>query len=186
MLRLIALLLLIPLFDIVLLVAVAGWLGALETVLIVVLTALVGMLLVRAEGRHTIQKIQRKIAKGESPTNELIDGGLLLVSGVMLLTPGLVTDLIGLILVIPPTRFPVRVATKKWVVSPYIDAKTKGFASGNVYVGGFPGGDAAAQGQGPGQGQQQGSSEDTYEMDDDAYDIDPDNSDSGRDDEDGR
>jgi len=168
MLRIIALLLLIPLFDVMLLVAVAGWLGAVETVLIVVLTALVGMLLVRAEGRHTIQKIQRKVAQGESPTDELVDGGLLLISGAMLLTPGLITDLIGLVLVVPFTRYPIRVATKKWVVTPYIDAKTGGFASGNVYVGGFPGGDA------PGQGQNQPSGGDTYEIDDDAYDIDSD------------
>lgn len=172
MLRLIALLLLIPLFDIMLLVAVAAWLGAVETVLLVVLTALVGLLLVRAEGRHTLQKIQRRVAKGEAPTNELIDGGLLLVSGVMLLTPGLVTDLIGLLLVIPPTRLPIRLATKRWVVSPYIEAKSKGFASGNVYVGGFPGGDGGQGGGGP--------SGDTYEMDEDAYDIDPD---GGRDDD---
>jgi UPF0716 protein FxsA len=176
MLRIIALLLLIPLFDIVLLVAVAAWLGAVETVLLVVLTALVGLLLVRAEGRHTLAKIQRKVTSGESPKNELIDGGLLLVAGVMLLTPGLVTDLIGLILVVPPTRLPIRVATKRWVVDPYVDAKTRGFASGKVYTGGFPGGDAAGQGQG------QGQAGDTYDVDDDAYDIDPD---GGREDRDG-
>ncbi|MFD1585781.1 FxsA family protein [Halorientalis brevis] len=171
MLRIIALLLLIPLFDVMLLVAVAAWFGTLETVLIVVLTALIGMLLVRAEGRHTIRKIQRKLGQGEPPTNELVDGGLLLVSGAMLLTPGLVTDLIGLLLVVPVTRYPIRVATKKWVVSPYVDAKTGGFASGNVYVGGFPGGDSAG-----------GTADDSYEMDDDVYDIDPDGG-SSRDDE---
>ena len=174
MLRIIALLLLIPLFDVMLLVAVAAWFGTLETVLIVVLTALIGMLLVRAEGRHTIRKIQRKLGQGEPPTNELVDGGLLLVSGAMLLTPGLVTDLIGLLLVVPVTRYPIRVATKKWVVSPYVDAKTGGFASGNVYVGGFPGGESAG-----------GAADDSYEMDDDVYDIDPDDG-SGRDDEQGR
>lgn len=169
MLRLIALLLLIPLFDVLLLVVVANFIGVVQTVLIVVLTALIGMLLVRAEGRHTLRKIQRKLAQGEAPTDELVDGGLLLVSGVMLLTPGLVTDLIGLILVIPVTRYPVRVATKKWVVSPYLDAKTGGFASGNVYVGGFPGGDDGGQGPGPAGGN-------SYDMDDDVYDIDPDGS----------
>lgn len=162
MLRIIALLLLIPLFDVLLLVAVASWLGAVQTVLLVVLTALVGLLLVRAEGRHTLRKLQRKITQGDSPTNELVDGGLLLVAGALLLTPGLVTDLLGLVLVIPPTRYPIRVATKKWVVTPYIEAKTKGFASGNVYVGGFPGGG----------GNQ--TDEETYDIDDDAYDIDPD------------
>lgn len=165
MLRILALLLLIPLLDVMLLVAVATWIGTLPTVLLVVLTALVGMLLVRAEGRHTLRKIQQQAAQGDVPTDALLDGGLLLVSGTLLLTPGLVTDLVGFILVFPPTRYPVRLATKKWVVTPYVDAKTGGFATGNVYIGGFPGGDAQ-----PGPG---GAGE-TYDVDADAYDFDDD------------
>jgi len=146
MLRLIGLLLLIPLLDALLLVVFAGILGWQLVVLLVVLTALVGMLLVRAEGRHTLRKIQRKAARGEPPTDELIDGGLLLVAGAFLLTPGLVTDAIGFLLVIPPTRYPVRVALKKWVITPYVDGKTGGFATGSVYIGGFPGGDPSGTG----------------------------------------
>ena len=70
MLRVIGLLLLIPLFDIVLLVTVAiPFLGSLVTVALVVLTALVGMLLVRAEGRATLRKIQQRLAVGELPTD---------------------------------------------------------------------------------------------------------------------
>jgi len=138
MLRIIALLLLIPLVDMVLLVAVANFLGAVETVLLVVLTGLIGMLLVRAEGRHTLAKIQRKVVQGDPPTDELLDGAFLLIAGALLLTPGLVTDVIGFVLVIPPTRYPVRVAVKKWVVTPYLEKKTGGFATGSVYVGGFP------------------------------------------------
>jgi UPF0716 protein FxsA len=173
MLRVIAVLLLIPLFDVVLLVAVASQIGAVPTVLIVVLSALVGLLLVRAEGRHTLRKLQQKTAQGEIPTDEVVDGGLLLVAGVLLLTPGLVTDLIGFLLVIPFTRYPVRWLTKKYVVTPYVDAKTSGFATGGVYTGGFPGGDGGPQGGSPqGGGPQQGQSGDTYDVDDDSYDID--------------
>jgi len=171
MLRILGVLLLIPLLDIMLLVAVASWLGAAPTVLLVVLTALVGLLLVRAEGRHTLRKIQRRLATGEVPTDALLDGGLLLVSGVLLLTPGLVTDLLGLVLVLPPTRYPIRVATKKWIVTPYVDAKMDGFATGNVYVGGFPGGENANAGTG-GAGPSGSAGGDTVDMDDDAYDID--------------
>ncbi|MCU4718654.1 FxsA family protein [Halapricum hydrolyticum] len=165
MLRLIAVLLLIPLLDIMLLLAVAGVIGGLETVLLVVLTALVGMLLARAEGRHTISKIQRKLARGEAPTDELIDGGLLIAAGAFLLTPGLVTDLVGLVLVVPLTRYPVRVALKKWVITPYVDTKTGGFATGQVYTAGFPGDGERADVT----GQQTG--EDTYDVGDDDYDI---------------
>ncbi|MFB6163944.1 MAG: FxsA family protein [Haloarculaceae archaeon] len=163
MLRILALLLLIPLFDALLLVAVAAWIGWLPTVLLVVLTALIGMLLVRAEGRDTLRKIQSKFAQGEIPTDELLDGGLLIAAGAFLLTPGVVTDAVGLLLVIPFTRYPVRLAAKKWVVTPYVDAKMDGFVTGNVYTAGFPGGEGG--GGGPGSGE-------TYDVDPDEYDFD--------------
>ena len=91
-LRLVGVLLLIPLLDVMLLVILATQLGAVATVALVVLTALVGLLLVRAEGRHTLRKLESKVGAGEIPTDELLDGGLLLVAGALLLTPGLVTD----------------------------------------------------------------------------------------------
>ena len=141
MLRLIGLLLLIPLLDAILLVVFGWYFNWVLVVLLVVLSALVGLLLARAEGRHTLRKIQRRAANGEAPTNELIDGALLLVAGAFLLTPGLVTDAIGLLLVIPVTRYPFRALLKKYVIVPYADKKTGGFVTGNVYIGGFPGGD---------------------------------------------
>jgi len=150
MLRIIGLLLLIPLLDAILLVVFGAYFGWQIMVLVVVLSALLGLLLVRAEGRHTIRKIQRKAAQGETPTDELVDGALLLVAGAFLLTPGLVTDAIGLLLVLPPTRYPIRLALKKYVLVPYADEKTGGFATGNVYIGGFPDGDPDAGQQAPG------------------------------------
>lgn len=159
MLRLIGLLLLIPLLDALFLVVVTGWLGWQLVVLLVVLTAFLGLFLARLEGRHTLAKIQQKAARGEAPTNELLDGVLLLVAGAFLLTPGLVTDTIGFLLVIPVSRYPIRVALKKWVVTPYIDDKTGGFASGNVYIGGFPGGGGGPTGAT--QDKQSGSSSDS-------------------------
>lgn len=153
-LRVIGVLLLIPLLDVMLLVVLATQFPVTLVVALVVLTALVGLLLVRAEGRHTLAKIQEKLARGEPPTDELVDGGLLLVAGAMFLTPGLVTDFVALLLALPPTRYPVRLLAKRYVVTPYVDARTGGFASGGVYVGGFPGdGDAGDGGAwGPGEG----------------------------------
>lgn len=156
--RIIALLLLIPLADIVLLVGVAELIGAGATVLLVVLTALIGMLLVRAEGRHAVRRINRKLTQGELPQNELIDGGLLIAAGAFFLTPGLVTDLTGLVLVVPPTRYPVRLLVKKYVITPYLDSKSDGFVTGTVYTGGFPDG-----------GDQEST---TYDLGDDEYTID--------------
>ncbi|MFC7132675.1 MULTISPECIES: FxsA family protein [Salinibaculum] len=172
MLRIIGVLLLIPLLDMLLLVVLSGMLGWQLIVLLVVLTALVGMFLVRAEGRHTMGKIQRKAAQGEVPTDELLDGALLLVAGAFLLTPGLVTDGVGFLLVLPFTRYPIRLAVKKWVVVPYADAKSRGFVTGNVYIDGFPNEEGAGPRSGPQGGPGPGGPGDAYDLDDDAYDVD--------------
>lgn len=150
-LRLVVVLLLIPLLDVMVLVLLAtSVLSPLLVVAIVVLTAFLGLLLVRAEGRRTLAKLQRKVGQGEVPTDELLDGALLLVAGAFFLTPGLVTDFLGLMLALPPTRYPVRMAVRKYVVTPYVDARTEGFATGNVYVGGFPEpGEGASSSEGP-------------------------------------
>ncbi|AUX08866.1 phage T7 F exclusion suppressor FxsA [Halalkaliarchaeum desulfuricum] len=132
------LLLLIPLADALLLVVVAGYIGAPATIALVVLTALVGMLLVRAEGRHTLRRLQRKAARGEPPTDELMDGALLIAAGAFLLTPGLVTDAIGILISIPITRYPIREVLKRYVVVPYLDREMDGFVTGGVWTHGFP------------------------------------------------
>jgi UPF0716 protein FxsA len=135
---LLALLLVVPLVDALFLIVVATRLGWPVTVALVVLTAVLGMLLLRAEGRATLARLQRKVAQGKPPTDELLDGGLLVAAGAFLLTPGLVTDAVGFLFALPLSRVPIRVALKKYVVVPYIERETDGFLSGNVYIGGFP------------------------------------------------
>lgn len=176
--RVLAGLLLIPLLDALFLVYVATKLGPVLTVALVVLTALVGMMFVRAEGRHTIRKLQKNLGQGNVPKDELTDGALLIAAGAFLLTPGLVTDTLGFLLAFPPSRILVRGVVQKWVVKPYLEKKTDGFASGNVYTFGFPNPEDAASGAGAGStGGNSGSSNsgsgsgDTYRMDDDSYDI---------------
>jgi UPF0716 protein FxsA len=136
-----AALLLVPLVDATFLVFVADAIGGVETVLLVVLTGLIGMLLVRAEGRHTLRKLQRTAARGKPPTDELLDGAFLIAAGAFLLTPGLVTDTLGFLFVLPVTRYPLRELLRRYVVVPYLDKKANGFVTGDVYIGGFPGGE---------------------------------------------
>ncbi|GAB7094533.1 membrane protein FxsA [Halolamina litorea] len=181
----IAALLLIPLADAILLVFVAGEIGPVPTVLLVVLTGLIGMLLVRAEGRHTLARIQEKAARGEPPTNELLDGALLIAAGAFLLTPGVVTDAIGFLLAIPPTRYPIRSVLKRYVVIPQLDKQTNGFVTGGVWTSGFPDGDG---GVGDANGNPFGGNDDPFdggesdpfgagsddEAADDVYDVGPD------------
>jgi len=180
--------LLLPLADAALLVYVAlEWIGAVATVALVVLTGLVGMLLVRAEGRRTLRKMQRSLAAGEPPTDELLDGGLLIAAGAFLLAPGIITDVIGFLFAVPLSRIPVRVGLKRWVVVPFVDEKTGGFGSGRVYVGGFPDEEseeygAWGTGAGPDPGTEvggfgpgstaSGRTEDLHDLDEKLYDID--------------
>ncbi|MCT9097807.1 FxsA family protein [Haloarchaeobius sp. HME9146] len=190
-LRLIGLLLVIPTLDAALLLLITLFAPEVTIVIaaaLVVLTALVGMLLVRAEGRRTIRKIQRQLAEGKPPTNELMDGGLLIAAGAFFLTPGLVTDFVALLLTIPVTRIPIRAGLKKYIVTPYLDKQTGGMASGNVWTFGFPQGDfeggngqmGGFGGMGSGPGGSGGSSsgnsggsnaDDTYNLGDDSYSI---------------
>jgi len=186
-------LLLIPLADALLLVVVADYLGWQATVLLVVLTGLIGMLVVRAEGRHTLARIQEKAARGVPPTDELLDGALLIAAGAFLLTPGVVTDALGFLLTIPPTRYPIRVLLKRYVVVPQLDERTDGFVTGGVWTSGFPDdgspfGGAGGDDSGPfggsdddsgpfpggdagpfGQGSDSGESDDVYDVDPDSY-----------------
>jgi len=186
---LLALLLSIPLVD----AAVLAWLGTrigwVEVVAITVLTALIGTVLVRAEGRRTISGIQRSLAQGEPPTDGLIDGGLLIAAGALLLTPGLVTDAIGFLLIVPLTRAPIRYVLRTRVIVPKLDKKTDGFASGTVYTFGFPeseagesvdpedfdlGGSGGSRfGGGPGAGREtgDGGDGDTVDLGQDEYDV---------------
>ncbi|MFC4544079.1 FxsA family protein [Halosolutus amylolyticus] len=172
MLRWIFALLLIPFLDAVLLAVIVtqfGFVSWVGMILLVVLTGLVGMLLVRAEGRRTIRKMQRQLAQGTPPTNELVDGGLLIAAGAFLLTPGLVTDLLGFLLVLPISRIPIRMALKRFVIVPYADKKTGGFASGGVWTYGFPDDGAARE---AGVGASESSDGGTYDLGEDAYSVD--------------
>lgn len=135
--RYIAALLLIPLADAILLVVFADFVGWLITVLLVVLTGLLGLFFVRIEGRNTIRRFQEKVATGGLPTDELLDGALLIAAGAFFLTPGLVTDTLALLFVVPVTRYPIRALIKR-IAKPYFEHKTDGFVSGDVYSGGFP------------------------------------------------
>ena len=186
--RLLAVALLVPLVDtIVLAIVAAELLGWPETVLLVVLTGFIGVLLVRSEGRHTLRRTNEAVLAGRIPTDELLDGAFLIAAGAFLLTPGLVTDAIGLLFALPPTRYPLREALKRWVVTPYLDKRTDGFVTGQIYTGGFPDEDRSPggawhvhSGSGPGPGPESGadfgstqpSDSGVYEVDADAYRID--------------
>jgi UPF0716 protein FxsA len=96
--------LLIPLVEIYFLIVVGGIIGALPTVTLVVLTAVIGAALARHQGLATLRRLQATIDRGEAPALELVEGVLLLVGALLLLTPGFFTDALGFVCLIPPTR----------------------------------------------------------------------------------
>jgi len=105
----------LPLLEIYLLVKIGTTLGLWPTVLIVVGTGVVGALLARHEGIYILRSVLEKFRNGQLPAQELIDGAILLISGAFLLTPGIVTDFIGLLGLIPFTRRALRSFGQNWV-----------------------------------------------------------------------
>ena len=101
---LLLLFLLVPLVEIYLLIKIGGVIGALPTVVLVVLTAVLGAALARHQGLVTLQRLQATMARGEAPAIEMFEGVLLLVGALLLLTPGFLTDLLGFACLIPQTR----------------------------------------------------------------------------------
>ena len=113
----------VPLVELYVLIQVGQELGALPTVAALVVVSLVGAALLRREGRRTWQAFRDATARGRVPGREVADGALVLLGGALLLTPGFVTDVVGLLLVLPPTRAVVRrsltaYATRRLVEGP--------------------------------------------------------------------
>ena len=94
----------VSLLEIFVLVKVGSFLGAATTILLVIITALVGSALVRSQGLQLVAQLQQRLAQGEMPGQQLIEGIMLIITGVLLVTPGFVTDLSGLLLLQPTIR----------------------------------------------------------------------------------
>ncbi|MEM1265330.1 MAG: FxsA family protein [Pseudomonadota bacterium] len=94
----------IPILEIALFIQVGGALGLWPTLAIVIATALAGTILVRQQGLSTLAELRSSLERGGDPTRSIAHGALILVAGVVLLTPGFFTDAVGLALMIPPVR----------------------------------------------------------------------------------
>jgi UPF0716 protein FxsA len=94
----------VPILEIALFIQVGGWLGLWPTLLIVVLTALLGTVLVRQQGLEQLRRIQGSLDRFSDPTEPLAHGAMILVAGVLLLTPGFFTDAVGFALLVPGLR----------------------------------------------------------------------------------
>ncbi len=144
---LIVALILIPLLELWLLIEVGSLIGGLTTVALVVLTAVVGLVLIRRQGLGALNRADLRMQQGEVPAVEMLEGLVLALAGIMLLVPGFATDIVGFACLVPPLR---RALLTRWLRRVQVRAS---------YYGQPPGGQRqppGGNGQSPG-GHDQGS-----------------------------
>ncbi len=95
---------LIPFSELYLLIKIGYYLGAFNTILVVIVTGLLGAYLAKLQGIKTMMRVRESMNRGELPAEEMLDALLIFVAGIVLLTPGFITDLAGLAILIPNTR----------------------------------------------------------------------------------
>lgn len=95
---------LIPVVEIAVFIQLGGQIGLWNTIGLIILTAFIGTWMLRAQGMRTLARAQESLSRNVIPTGELFDGICLLIAGVLLLTPGFVTDAVGFLLFVPPFR----------------------------------------------------------------------------------
>jgi UPF0716 protein FxsA len=141
MLLLLLIFIVLPIAEIYVIVQVGQAIGILPTIALLIVDGFVGAALARSQGAAAWRRFNEAIAAGRPPTKEVLDGAMVIVGGAFLLAPGFITDVIGLVLLLPPTRaltrgFVTRVARRRTTIRVF----------------GPPGGGAAGPRPGPGGG----------------------------------
>ncbi len=127
--KLLILFIIIPVVELYILIEVGKKIGSLPTIGIIVLTGILGAYLVKRQGFMILKKIQNDLNEGIMPGDSLIQGAIILIGGILLLTPGFITDIIGFVFLIPVSRLVVKKYLLKW-----LKGKIK---EGNFYYRGF-------------------------------------------------
>jgi len=119
----------IPLIEIYLFIKIGSYIGAFNTVSLILITAIVGIIYARYEGFNTLRSGMSQLIKNEIPIYEIISGAALAFAALLLILPGFATDLMGLILIFPPTRklilknFSKKYTSKNQKKKDYIDGE---------------------------------------------------------------
>lgn len=107
--------LIVPFAELYVLLVVGSTIGVFETIGLLILVSVVGAWLVKREGLGVLRRAEARIRQGSVPGRELVDGVLILFAGALLLTPGFLTDVVGVLLLLPPVRLALRGATVRWL-----------------------------------------------------------------------
>lgn len=128
--KLLVLFTLVPLVELALLIKLGGYIGIIPTIAIVAGTGVIGVSLARSQGLELISRVKNQVNSGRVPSDQLLEGVFILIGGAMLLTPGLITDTSGFLLILPFSRKwlreRVKVRIKSWL-------RKKGFDNLNYY-----------------------------------------------------
>lgn len=112
---------LIPVIELYLLIKLGAVIGAFNTLLLVILTGAAGAYLARLQGLEAMFRVRERLRQGETPAEEMLDALIIFIAGIVLLTPGLLTDISGLLLLFPPTRLRFKIWLRdklyQWVQS---------------------------------------------------------------------
>ena len=111
LIKLILLFTIVPFIELTLLIEIGSRIGTLNTIMVVIITGIIGAFMARIAGFTVLMKIQDNLREGIFPKDELFDGVLILISGAFLITPGVLTDALGFFLLIPFGRLVV----KRWL-----------------------------------------------------------------------
>ncbi len=132
----------VPILELLLLIQMGKWIGLGPTLVLILLTGFAGAALARLEGIRTLWSIRGELARGRLPGRALLDGMAILVGGAFLLTPGVLTDVVGLACLFPPTRRLILARVRKG-----LEQRLREGAIQVTYVSGFP--DGGVSGGGP-------------------------------------
>lgn len=115
----------IPIIEIYLLIEIGSMFGALTAVTLVILTGFLGAFLARMQGLQTLYRIQESLREGRMPSGELLDALLIVIAGLVLLTPGFLTDSAGFLLLIPATRNSIKYWLRRQIELRYMSNRPK-------------------------------------------------------------
>jgi UPF0716 protein FxsA len=160
---LVLLFIVVPIVELFVIIQVGEAIGVLPTIALLIADSVLGSILMRSQGRTAWRRFNAALAEGRIPHREVLDGALVIFGGALLLTPGFVTDILGIVLLLPPTRALVRGVVARRVLPRVV-------VSGLGGVGGFGG----ARGPGgPGGKRRRPGPDDGGDVEGSATEIDP-------------
>jgi UPF0716 protein FxsA len=120
---------LLPILELYFLVILSSYIGVLETLAIIIITGVIGVYLMKRQGRSILGEIQNNLAIGKIPQDAMIEGLLILASGLLMITPGIFTDCTGFLLLFPPFRKGIVILIKKYFKNKFQVVNLENFTS---------------------------------------------------------